>query len=214
MKKLIYTIVTVIGLFFIADAMASSNLMINGHYLKYNRNMRIVHLGDSHVAGKFFPNAVKKNLKAKSYNVVAKNGVTIDYFMKPSVHAKVKSYHPDMIILSVGTNESMGKVNLRNYVSKLNSFMVKYGDVTNNVLITTPAGNYKNGKLNINVNTVVVAQAWFGALHDYAVWNLYDFRGPAWWERHGMMDKKGVHFTAKAYTIQGRKLAEDIKTIY
>lgn len=200
-------------MFFVSSMVwASSNLMINSSWIKYHDGMSVVHLGDSHVAGKSFPNAVKKTLKNNNYHVVAKNGVTIDYFLNNSVYNKVKSYRPGLIILSVGTNESYGRFNMKQYKNKLDRFFKKYNNITYNILITTPAGNYKNGRVNNVVNYVMATQTVYGSLHGYPVWNLYGYKGVKWWKSHGYMAHDGVHFTAKGYTIHGKQLGKDILT--
>ncbi len=93
---------------------------------------RILHVGDSHVKGNYFPGYVRKALEVtfgseamgddpigfnkpsiatetgKSglvFSFIGINGATTRNFMKPAQLAAIKEQRPDMIIVSFGTNE-------------------------------------------------------------------------------------------------------------
>jgi len=94
--------------------------------------VRVLHIGDSHVRGDFFPGNVRKALEVTfgtdamedlpiGYNkeTIAKetgkpgivfssigiNGATTRNFMKPNMLDSVKKQKPDLLIVSFGTNE-------------------------------------------------------------------------------------------------------------
>lgn len=97
--------------------------------------VRIVHIGDSHVRGHFFPGEVKFNMEkllgcgvvhddnyvfnysssgiseesgtsGVVYQVFGINGATAQTFCNPEYIMKIASLKPDLIIISFGTNES------------------------------------------------------------------------------------------------------------
>lgn len=98
---------------------------------------RVLHIGDSHVRGHFYPGHVRKALEtvfgAKAvgddpvgynkpaiatetgepglvYSAIGINGATTKHFVKPDMLHKVADQRPDLIILSFGTNEGYGNV--------------------------------------------------------------------------------------------------------
>lgn len=93
---------------------------------------RVLHVGDSHVRGNFFPGNVRKAMEISCgseamgddpigynkpsiatetgkpglvFSSIGINGATTRNFMKPEQLAAIKAQRPDMLILSFGTNE-------------------------------------------------------------------------------------------------------------
>ncbi len=102
-----------------------------------NRNVRIVHIGDSHVRGHIFPGVMKEKLEmlfgggalekefevfdynangisqetgagGVIYQVIGINGATAHKFSDSSNIAMVRDLRPDLLIISFGTNEASG----------------------------------------------------------------------------------------------------------
>ena len=122
------------------------------------RPLRVLHLGDSHVAGKTFPQTVKAQLEAAwgsseddstgrgiHYSYMAKNGATAMNFLTDARLLLVEEKQPDLIILSFGTNECHGMgyreeqhlQELSDVVDRLRSHCPEAV-----VLLTTPPGDY------------------------------------------------------------------------
>lgn len=128
-------------------------LLVNGQ-----RPVRILHLGDSHVAAKSFPYAVRDELqnawgKAESdsaaggvcYDYMARNGATIYKFLTDERLEQIAQKQPDLIILSFGTNEAHGMGYLeqqhdRELSAKLDALEDACPNAT--LLLTTPPGDY------------------------------------------------------------------------
>lgn len=88
------------------------------------RPLRILQVGDSHVAGGALPQALRKELQrtlgapapdslgAEGAGVTlqyfAKNGATASHFISPDYAAKMADAQPDLVIVSLGTNEAHG----------------------------------------------------------------------------------------------------------
>ena len=125
---------------------------------KGERPLRILHIGDSHVAGKIFPNTLKTSLiyylgaaqsanegKGIWYSYVAKNGATNQTLNSDLYMDKFSQKHPDFIILSLGTNEAHSmryretqhRRELTNFLERLQSYCP---DAV--ILMTTPPGDY------------------------------------------------------------------------
>ena len=72
--------------------------------------LRIVHVGDSHIRGHIFPltagTLMQDTFGAVSYTDVGINGAFCITFTRPDRIADIAALHPDLLILSFGTNES------------------------------------------------------------------------------------------------------------
>ncbi len=242
-----------------------------------NRQVRIVQIGDSHVRGHRFPAALRQKLTDRwgsramvdktinyyttaiaeetgengfIFHAMGKNGCTIAYYLNESKMDEIARLQPDLIIISVGTNESHAKSyakfdpvtyreKLDMFIAGMRSRLVADGrDVA--FLLTTPPCSYisrtetveyvdDEGKVQIDsvkikepnsvTADVAVFQARYGAGNNIAVWNLYDIVGGQTsactnWKEGGLMAKDDVHYTKKAYTLQGELLGQAILNAY
>ena len=114
--------------------------------------IKILMLGDSHVRGGYYPRAVESELRRLlqgcqiEFSVISKNGVTLSYFLDETRLSSIERTHPDLIIMSVGTNEAHGTFLSDSYTGKLSSFVeqVSARCAGVKVLFTTPPGSYKS----------------------------------------------------------------------
>ena len=129
---------------------------------KSNRPLRILQLGDSHVAGKSYPQAVKRTLEnawgaaqsdsAKAgveYSFIGSNGATTVRFATPAYMQKVADKNPDLIILSFGTNECHGMgYREEQHHAQLETFYRMLKETCPNavIMMTTPPGDYLTTK--------------------------------------------------------------------
>lgn len=121
------------------------------------RPLRIVHVGDSHVAGKDFPMAVRATLVAALgeadtdsthgvvFNFIGKNGAIAHHFATTEHMEQIAAYSPDLVIVSFGTNEchGMGYTEEQHH-QQLNEFLDLLHTTLPEaaVLLTTPPGDY------------------------------------------------------------------------
>ena len=89
--------------------------------LEGQRPLRVLQIGDSHVAGKSFPAALKEALQASLgtassadegkgvwFSYVGSNGATSSRFLTDDYMERFAQCRPDLIVLSLGTNEAHG----------------------------------------------------------------------------------------------------------
>lgn len=218
-----------------------------------NRPLRVLHIGDSHVAGKTFPLAVKETLlhclgEAQSpdegqgvwFNFIGKNGATSVTLRSESYMSQFAEKNPDLIILSLGTNEAHS-MNYREdlHEKQLDAFFSQLREACPDatILLTTPPGDYlsssyvsykQTSRSRRNLRQVRYAKrpnpmsarcAWFIADYGHgnhmAVWDLFTICGGendahANWTENGLMRPDRVHFQPEGYEIQGHLLGEAI----
>lgn len=220
--------------------------------LKENKKQaRILHIGDSHVKGNFFPGYTRKALETTFgseamgddpigfnkpsiatetgkpglvFSSIGINGATTRNFMKPVQLDAIKEQHPDMLIVSFGTNEGYdSNYTAERHRSQLQRFLNALKETCGDsvcILLTTPPGCYKRGETrydkieNKNNSTVAQIITEVARENNLALWNLYSIAGASNacsnWKKEDLLQFDGVHFTPKGYEIQGRLLGQAI----
>lgn len=213
-----------------------------------DRPLRIVHIGDSHVRGHVFPYVMRCSLEddfgSKAvenipvtyqtsgiaretgsngvvYHILGVNGATCQSFSTPEHIRQIADLHPDLVILSFGTNEAHGRrYNASEHTAAINYLIeelkVSCPDVA--FLMTTPPGAYvRNGRrgkiINPRTPLVVENELKFAREHGIAIWDMYDIVGGKQraclnWDAAKMYQRDKIHFTHEGYTLQGLLLHE------
>lgn len=213
-----------------------------------DRPLRIVHIGDSHVRGHVFPYVMRCSLEddfgSKAvenipvtyqtsgiaretgsngvvYHILGVNGATCQSFSTPEHIRQIADLHPDLVILSFGTNEAHGRrYNASEHTAAINYLIeelkVSCPDVA--FLMTTPPGAYvRNGRrgkiINPRTPLVVENELKFAREHGIAIWDMYDIVGGKQraclnWNAAKMYQRDKIHFTHEGYTLQGLLLHE------
>lgn len=171
------------------------------------------------------------------------NGAWARRFCDADMIQRVANEKPDLVIISFGTNEAHGS-NLDQSVhhQTLSTLTSRIAERCPGVtfLFTTPPGSFisktigsyttgrgrhrrthYNTTKTRNENTTKVAQSIvnYGRSHNIAVWDLYNIAGGPThacinWRDAGLMAIDQIHYTANAYQLQGKLLAEAIYKAY
>lgn len=213
-----------------------------------DRPLRIVHIGDSHVRGHVFPYVMRCSLEddfgSKAvenipvtyqtsgiaretgsngvvYHIVGVNGATCQSFSTPEHIRQIADLHPDLVILSFGTNEAHGRrYNASEHTAAMNYLIEELKASCPDVafLMTTPPGAYvRNGRrgkiINPRTPLVVENELKFAREHGIAIWDMYDIVGGKQraclnWNAAKMYQRDKIHFTHEGYTLQGLLLHE------
>lgn len=197
--------------------------------------IRILHIGDSHVRGRFFPNAAADRMAETfgpvSYTNLGVNGASCLTFTHPLRINEIVEQRPHLLILSFGTNESHNRrYNANVHYSQMHELVSILRDSLPDVpmLLTTPPGSYesfrqRNRRRTYSINprtaTAVDAINRFAADHKLAVWDMYTIlggRGRAClnWKEAGLMRPDHVHYEREAYVLQGQLLYQAIVNAY
>lgn len=213
-----------------------------------DRPLRIVHIGDSHVRGHVFPYVMRCSLEddfgSKAvenipvtyqtsgiaretgssgvvYHILGVNGTTCQSFSTPEHIRQIADLHPDLVILSFGTNEAHGRrYNASEHTAAMNYLIEELKASCPDVafLMTTPPGAYvRNGRrgkiINPRTPLVVENELKFAREHGIAIWDMYDIVGGKQraclnWNAANMYQRDKIHFTHEGYTLQGLLLHE------
>lgn len=155
------------------------------------------------------------------YHILGVNGATCQSFSTPEHIRQIADLHPDLVILSFGTNEAHGRrYNASEHTAAMNYLIAELKASCPDVafLMTTPPGAYvRNGRrgkiINPRTPLVVENELKFAREHGIAIWDMYDIVGGKQraclnWNAANMYQRDKIHFTHEGYTLQGLLLYE------
>jgi|GEM_PF-422592 len=155
------------------------------------------------------------------YHSIGINGAGFDRYNKNGrFMEQVKQLKPDLIIVSLGTNDAMG--NFRSDICRknINVFInsIRKALPNTDVLMTSPPDSYKaarRGKVeNTSVPKVRDIVNEMAKQNGFAYWNLYEIMGGQGsmkkWVNSGLAQYDHKHFNAAGYREQGYLLRDSI----
>lgn len=229
-----------------------------------NATVRIVHIGDSHVRSHEFTPAFNFRLTETFGNAAAGfiegyrsegiltesgssgiichcigiNGATSENFMNEKYLAEIQRLRPDLIIISLGTNESFGKYDVSEHYALMDNLysLIKSYCPEVPLLYTTPPGAFKtiygryrrkkriyrkvirveeNRNIEKSASTIVS----FAENHRVACWDLFNIVGGESYACKNWLDgnyfqRDRVHFVRDGYVLQGNMLYEALIASY
>ena len=152
------------------------------------------------------------------YHNIGVNGAKFsDYNKYPLFFDQLSVLQPDLLILSLGTNESFDKMQSSDYMNQLLSFVnnVRAQNPNVDILVSTPPPSLFGRKTanhfisDYTRDIIELAQS-----NHFAVWDLYSILGandgiPAN-ARKNIIGPDRVHYTKAGYELQGKLLTEAI----
>ncbi|MCR4765909.1 MAG: SGNH/GDSL hydrolase family protein [Bacteroidaceae bacterium] len=197
---------------------------------KSNAILRVLHVGDSHIRGHILPRTAGDSLQLLvgrlTYTDMGINGATCETFSTLERIRGIQAEHPDLLILSFGTNESHNRgYNALRHYQQMDIFirMLRTAMPGVPILMTTPPGSYQGRRraYSLNPRTAKAVQTIHLFAHDngIAVWDMFTIVGGASraclnWQSAGMMRPDHVHYTVEGYTFQGQLLYQAIVKAY
>jgi lysophospholipase L1-like esterase len=224
--------------------------------------VRIVHIGDSHVRSHEFTPAFNLQISSmfgnaastfiegyKSSGILEEsgehgiichcigiNGATSKNFLDDKYIETISQLQPDLIVISLGTNESLGRYDFSYHNNMMESLLhsLKTACPDAAILYTTPPGAFKaiynkakrrrNRKIisfkdNENTQHVAASIKQFADKHNAACWDLFNIVGgnenacKNWLAGHFYKHDK-LHFLAEGYELHGNLLYEALIDAY
>ncbi len=206
------------------DALEYVELESKPYYASYTSDSaisRITLVPDGQMAMYNFNGFVIENdLPGVVYHTIGVNGARMsDYIKYPLFFEQLPILHPDLIILSFGTNESFGKMSDTEYMFQINEFVnnIKKQSPKATVLVMTPPPSmFRRRQTNTFVADYSVALMGINYL---PVWDLYSrMNGASSIRAKGEYASKiardKVHYTTSGYEAQGQMFASDFIQAY
>jgi lysophospholipase L1-like esterase len=165
---------------------------------------------------------LRNNQPGVVYHSIGVNGAHFaDYNRWPKFYRQLPMLQPDLIIVSLGTNEGVNrrvtKAEMKRQVETMLREIDKNSDAP--VLLITAFDNYYRRKsfnkyLRI-VNTAIEETATenrIALIDAYAITGGY--KSAAKWRSKGLVSRDAIHYTAKGYELQGKIIYQAIINSY
>ena len=152
------------------------------------------------------------------YHNIGVNGAKLsDYNKYPMFFEQLKALQPDLIVVSLGTNESFDHMISQDYMQQLDIFIqsIKAQNPDTEILVATPPPSLFKRKYP-NTFCADYAQKTIDKAEElnYAVWDLYSQFGGLYGvgrnAQRGLIGRDKVHYTKAGYEKQGDLLADAI----
>jgi len=158
---------------------------------------------------------LQNNKPGVLYSSVGINGAHFsDYNSSPLFYRQIKVLKPDLVIISLGTNEGANiKVTEEEIMTSVSTMVqsIRLVNPETCILIATPADDYFRKKYkNPYLEAVHRALVKSAEQEGVACWDMYSISGGfgscTEWRKAGMLQKDGVHYNKQGYTLQGSLL--------
>jgi len=161
--------------------------------------------------------------KGIQYHVVGINGAHYaDYNQSPVFFAEMPLLKPDVIFVSLGTNEGVNsRVSEQAVVDEVDKMVrnIRVKGVDAPIVIVTPFDNYyRRKKLNSYLSVVRNGLLAAAEKNNIACMDMYDISGgygsAAEWRRRGLITADRIHYTATGYFLQGKMIYNTLINSY
>jgi len=164
----------------------------------------------------------EKNEPGITYSAIGVNGAKAsDYNKYPLFFEQTPALQADLIVISLGTNETFDKMPVQDYMNQLNTFIanIKAKNPNAEVLVmSTPPSLLYRRSLNHFADAYareINAQA---SVANHASWDLFAIMGGMYGVnrnyRQGLMSGDKVHYTKSGYEKQGELFSQALLNAY
>ena len=144
------------------------------------------------------------------YHSTGVNGGSFDN-LEPyhSLFPQIQALKPDLIVISLGTNDSQGNYRAEMFKAQMQKFMrrIKEHNPETAVLFTLPPDTFKRGSSNQDIYKVGSELTSYAQANGYAVWDLAAVMGGKGsgrqWNSNALAANDMIHFSPKGYMLQG-----------
>ena len=148
--------------------------------------------------------------KGVVFNTLGVNGATYGDFLKYSLQMEqLNSIQPDLVMISLGTNESLSSITKEDFQKNISDLVSKFKEQNPNlpILLISPTDNrLKSQKIKELVSWIEES----AQLNKVAFFNLYEATGGSGYFKKALNKKEantdGVHFLRPGYEFQAEKI--------
>jgi len=153
-----------------------------------------------------------------SYGV---NGKTFSWYaQQPALVTQLRNYQPDIVIVTLGTNDAFGKLSYESALEAIDSLVrvVLTAAPESEILLMSPPDAFMRGTSNPHIVTLQRAILDYADHNDLAAWDFLTAMGGTGsmtaWLRAGLARPDRIHFSSDGYVLMGEKLLTAILDNY
>lgn len=165
---------------------------------------------------------LEKDVPGILYHTIGVNGAkSSDYNKYPLFFKQLPVLNPDLIIISLGTNESFDKLPAADYIAQLNTFIdaIKANNPGVCIIVTTPPPSlfkkkYPNTFVGDYTKNILIQET----EKEYATWDMFAVLGGLFSvnqnAKKGLMSSDRIHYSREGYKQQGIQFTEAFLNAY
>jgi len=164
---------------------------------------------------------LEKDAPGIIYSGIGVNGAKFsDYNKYPLFFEQLKALHPDLLVFSLGTNESYDHLNSGSFIKEMREFIsnIKAQKIDAPIIIMTPPPSLLRRKPNTYIDDYTKQIIEIAQKDGFAVWDLYDeFGGMSGIKQlkvQGLIGPDWVHYSKKGYEKQGNLFTQAFLKTY
>lgn len=193
------------------------------HYYNSNDALSRIFLIPNKEASDFELNGIvlEKDTPGILYSGIGVNGAKYsDYNKYPLFFEQLKALHPDLLVFSLGTNESYDHLDSSNYIKELREFIanIKAQKIDVPIIVMTPPPSLLRRKPNTYIDDYTRQIIDIAQKDGFAVWDLYnEFGGMSGIKQlkvQGLIGPDWVHYSKKGYEKQGNLFTQAFLKAY
>lgn len=167
----------------------------------------------------FFGISLENSNPGVRHHIIGVNGAKFKHYISSKeLLQQVPVLNPDLIIISLGTNEAADHPNIDPKLgSQVNTLVFELNKMNPHaiILLTTAPDSYiKKTRRNPGVQLINTKIIEIANNNNLPYWNLFEAAGgnhsADQWKRKELLQNDGIHFTKKGYDLQGHLLFEAI----
>lgn len=164
-----------------------------------------------------------KNTKGIQYHVIGINGAHYSDYNKSDVFfTEMQFLHPDLVLISLGTNEGVNASITAQGVEIEASHMlanIRAAGISCPVVLITPFDNfYRRSKINIHLKKVQEGICKAAQHNNIAYIDMYSITGgqssALQWRAQGLITSDRIHYNATGYRLQGKMIFNTLINSY
>lgn len=153
---------------------------------------------------------LERNEPGILYHSTGVNGASFDN-LEPNhlLFSQIKALKPDLIIISLGTNDSQGTYRAEMFRAQMQKFVnrMRTENPDTPILFTLPPDTFKRGVINQDVYKAGMELKNYALANGYAIWDLAEVMGGKGsvrlWKAQALAANDMIHFSPKGYMLQG-----------
>jgi LysM repeat protein/lysophospholipase L1-like esterase len=162
---------------------------------------------------------LENDKKGVIYHSIGVNGATLgDYNKYPLFFKQLTALEPDLVIISLGTNESFARMSAREYMDEMQRFIANVLSQNQSVsilVVTPPPSILRRRRDNPYLTEFIPA---LNSQNGFPVWDMYTRMGGIKGIQSGpfaqLVARDKVHYTQQGYEQQGFMFASDFIDAY
>ncbi|WPO79432.1 GDSL-type esterase/lipase family protein [Flavobacterium sp. KACC 22761] len=193
------------------------------HHYYSEKALDRIYLLPNKEASKFELNGIvlEKDAPGLIYSSIGVNGAKYsDYNKYPLFFEQLNALHPDLLVFSLGTNESYDHLEVEGYIKHLREFIsnIKAQNINVPIIVMTPPPSLLRRKPNTYIRDYSKEILEIAQKEGFAVWDLYDefggMDGIRKLKTQGLIGPDWVHYSKKGYEKQGNLFAQALLKAY